>query len=207
MNLSTPEMGPCTDQIQCESSNVADQPVFSSNEIYENPENNSVNILIDGLVPNQTTAVSYGADLAETPSLVPPTSVHQLLEPPPVQTNQPAQPSSTMMILDDDEPPRVAEPENPNGQVPEAQQFPDDASYYMPSDNDSEVAKAWGQFPQWARYDAKNKAYTLPKKALLEGRDLKSGITKLRRPPPMKPNEAYLANEQVDFNCFYEFGE
>ena len=206
LDIPTEENGmePCSDQIQCESSNV-DNSVFPPNdvsEIFESPENNSVNILLDGSVPNQPT-VSYSADLPDN-AISLSTPVHQMT--PPVQT-KPVEPPSTMMILDDEELPQNMEPNQPNGQVAEKPKFPEDASYFMPKDSDTEVVRAWGQFPQWARWDSKNKAFTLPKRALLEGRDLNSGIEKLLIPPPGKPNEAYLATEQIDFNCFYEFGK
>ena len=206
LNISTGHMEPCADQIQCESSNVTDQ-VFSPNESYDTNENNSVSILMDGLVQNQNS-VSYGTDIPNNSGLPPP-PVHQMV-PPIVQTNQPSRESSSPMIClddaDDDVPPNV-EPNHTNGQAPAAPEYPDDANYYMPSDEDTEVVKVWSQFPQWSRYCAKKKSYSATRRALLEGRDLNSGINKLVKPRPGHPNEAYLANEQVDFNCFFEFGK
>ena len=201
LNISTEDMEPCSEQMQCDASQVHNVPdqVFSLNESYDANDNSDVSALMDGLVQNQSS-VSYGNDLPNNSSLPPPPLVHQIV-PPVVQNNQP---SDSMILLDDEEP--NVEPTNTNGPVPNVPQFPDDANYFMPSDKD-EVVKVWGQFPQWSRYCQSAKDYTAARRALLEGRDLNSGIDKLRKPPPGKPNEAYLANEQVEFNCFYEIGK
>ena len=207
LNISTEDMEPCTDQMQCASSTdqmeqtqVTDQ-VFSPNESYDTNENGGMNIFVDGLIPNQSS-VSYGTDLPNNSGFSPP--VHQMI-PPVVQNNQP---SVTSICLDDDDaPPPKVEPTNTNGQAPDVHQYPDDATYYMPSDKDTEVVKAWGQFPQWSKYSTSKKAYSDARRAILEGHDLKSGLEKLKIPPPGQPSAAYLANEQVDFNCFYELGK
>ena len=200
-------MEPCTDQMQCasstdqmEQSKVTDQ-VFSPNESYDTNENGGMNIFVDGLIPNQSS-VSYGTDLPNNSGFSPP--VHQMI-PPVVQKDQP---SVTSICLDDDDaPPPKVEPTNTNGQAPDVHQYPDDATYYMPSDKDTEVVKAWGQFPQWSKYSTSKKAYSDARRAILEGHDLKSGLEKLKIPPPGQPSAAYLANDQVDFNCFYELGK
>jgi len=200
-------MEPCTDQMQCASSGtdqmeetkVTDQ-VFSPNESYDTNENSEMTLFVNDLIPNQSS-VSYGTDLPNNSGFPPP--VHQII-PPVIQNNQP---SVTSICLDDDDvPPPKVEATNTNGQAPDVHQYPDDANYYMPSDKDAEVVKAWGQFPQWSKYSTSKKDYSDARRAILEGHVLKSGLEKLQIPPPGQPHKAYLNNEQVDHNCFYEFG-
>ncbi len=78
--------------------------------------------------------------------------VQPVLEPP-VET-------PSMICLDDDDavPPPNVQPNIPQA-PPNVPQYPDDANYFMPSDQDEEVVKAWGQFPQWSRYCTSKKVY------------------------------------------------